>query len=380
MRGLGAPPRRTINVGSAPSSGVRPSPSHARPKRALTKANASAIVVGAGINGLCTTLRLLEHGYDVTCVAENVDGDPNRGVASGGAGGLWFPYLCESTERTGRWANETRAVYEDMLASGIPFEESGVAVKDVWQCYAPGEPLPPWTGDCPSFELMSIGEVEKKYSPAGPQYLIDPEDFLAYKFQAPIVQVDLFLRYLRGKIAAMGGDLVQKRINDPIESLEADLLVNCAGIGNATYYEGLEQDPLMKPVRGQIIHCKSRSEITQAATIVAGDESAYVIPRGDVIVYGGTSDVDAWDLSVSEDAIQDIIRRCKRLLPEAYTDRMDIVGHWVGLRPFREELVSVERRTLGDGRVVVNNYGHGGSGFTLCFGCADEVVRLASSG
>ncbi len=79
-------------------------------------------------------------------------------------------------------------------------------------------------------------------------------------------------------------------------------------------------------------------------------------------------------------AVEDIIRRCKKLLPESYTAGMErrIVGHWVGLRPFREGTVSVEARRLADGRVVVNNYGHGGSGFTLCWGCADEVVRLAA--
>jgi len=103
-----------------------------------------------------------------------------------------------------------------------------------------------------------------------------------------------------------------------------------------------------------------------------------MIPRGDVIVYGGTSDEDQWDLSVDDDAVEDIIRRCRKLLPEAYTKDMKIVGHWVGLRPFRQEKVNLEKKVLDDGRIVVNNYGHGGSGFTLCYGCADEVVRLAS--
>jgi D-amino-acid oxidase len=40
------------------------------------------------------------------------------------------------------------------------------------------------------------------------------------------------------------------------------------------------------------------------------------------------------------------------------------------LRPYRPE-VRLER----DGRVI-HNYGHGGSGFTLCRGCAEDVVAL----
>ena len=337
----------------------------------------TVLVVGAGINGLCTTARLLEHGYKVTCVSEVADGDPSKGVASGGAGGLWFPYLCESSERTGRWANETRLVYEKLLTEGT-FEENGVAVKKAWQCYSPGEDLPPWAPDCPTFKVLSVEEVEKKYLPGKPQYAIDPQDYMAYSFEAPIVQVDLFLKYLRDQITSMGGEIVQERVNGPIEDLEADVLVNCAALGNAATVEGLETDELMKPVRGQIIHCENKSHITEAATISGDGESAYMIPRGDVIVYGGTSDEDQWDLSVDDDAVEDIIRRCRKLLPEAYTKDMKIVGHWVGLRPFRQEKVNLEKKVLDDGRIVVNNYGHGGSGFTLCYGCADEVVRLAS--
>jgi D-amino-acid oxidase len=38
--------------------------------------------------------------------------------------------------------------------------------------------------------------------------------------------------------------------------------------------------------------------------------------------------------------------------------------------------VRLEAETLPDGRPLVHDYGHGGSGFTLSWGCAEEVVRL----
>lgn len=46
----------------------------------------------------------------------------------------------------------------------------------------------------------------------------------------------------------------------------------------------------------------------------------------------------------------------------------------VGLRPTRPR-IRVERVAVGD-RCLVHNYGHGGGGITLSWGCAREVAAL----
>ena len=45
------------------------------------------------------------------------------------------------------------------------------------------------------------------------------------------------------------------------------------------------------------------------------------------------------------------------------------------LRPSRTE-VRLEEEEIGGVRVI-HNYGHGGAGVTLSWGCADEVVSIA---
>jgi D-amino-acid oxidase len=49
-----------------------------------------------------------------------------------------------------------------------------------------------------------------------------------------------------------------------------------------------------------------------------------------------------------------------------------------GLRPFRDQTFRLEPENVG-GKFVVHNYGHGGAGITLSWGCAQEVVDIVTA-
>ena len=54
----------------------------------------------------------------------------------------------------------------------------------------------------------------------------------------------------------------------------------------------------------------------------------------------------------------------------------EIINQWVGLRPFRLGGVRLEYQLYQDKLKVIHNYGHGGCGVTLSWGCAKQVVDI----
>ena len=98
----------------------------------------------------------------------------------------------------------------------------------------------------------------------------------------------------------------------------------------------------------------------------------YTIPRRDVTVLGGTAQKGDWDETIRKKDTEDILSKCEVFWPDL--DRQNIVGSAVGLRPSRYEL-RLELEIINN-KKVIHNYGHGGAGVTLSWGCADEVVKL----
>jgi D-amino-acid oxidase len=148
-----------------------------------------------------------------------------------------------------------------------------------------------------------------------------------------------------------------------------NLVINCAGIGARE----LVQDIELEPHRGQVAIVPKVDNLSCA--IVCDDPPLmYAIPRTHDCVFGGTNEISD-NLDVDAPATPRIIDECSRALkienPLALAER-------VGLRPFRKSGVRLERDRLRDSRTIIHNYGHGGAGFTLSWGCARKVLELTT--
>ncbi|HEX8279926.1 MAG TPA: FAD-dependent oxidoreductase, partial [Chthoniobacterales bacterium] len=192
-----------------------------------------------------------------------------------------------------------------------------------------------------------------------------------FAIEVPLIDTTRYLNYLEARLSKAGG-VVQEMT--PLAKLidvstEFDLIVNCSGIGA----KELAPDSEMIPHRGQVAVV---AKLDLPYAVVCDDAPLmYAIPRATDCVIGGTNHVSAdlrpWPaetLRMIEEAARVLAISPPRLVQES-----------VGLRPFRRAGVRVAREQLADGRAVIHNYGHGGAGFTLSWGCADAAVALVAN-
>jgi len=293
------------------------------------------VVVGAGVVGLSCALRLLQAGHRVDVVARDLPLETTSSVAAA----LWYPYLALPEDKVTAWG---RATYDE-LARLAADETTGVVLRRGTELLVQPTPDPWWVGAVPTLDRV----------PPRPPYAD------AWSFVAPVVEMPLYLGWLRARVEEAGGTVTRLAM---AHLPEGPLVVNCSGLGA----RALAGDPSVTPVRGQVVVVE---QVGLEEWWLAEDGPTYVIPRSRDIVLGGTGHAGEWVRRPDPATGTDILRRATTLVPALAGAR--VLRHQVGLRPSRPE-VRLER--VGD---VIHCYGHGGAGVTLSWGCADEVAQLA---
>lgn len=313
-------------------------------------------MVGAGVAGLTTAVCLAEAGLNVAIRAER----PPQQTTSSVAGAIWGPHLVERSDRVTRWSRQSLAVLTDLAADPA----SGVHLASGVEATRTASEFPYW------------GHVLGNLSPADPAGL--PDGFVAgWRYTAPAASMPVYLAYLLARFGRAGGQVQSAAVTSLAEAARrtaARVLVNCSGIGA----HHLVPDPAVTPVRGQVVVAANPG--ISEFFIGLGDgtaELSYLFPHGDVVLLGGTEERGNWSLDPDPRTAERILRDCAIVDPRLAATR--ILAHRVGLRPVRPR-VRLESETLDTGQVVLHNYGHGGAGITLSWGCARDVTELARTG
>jgi D-amino-acid oxidase len=305
------------------------------------------LVIGAGVCGLTTGICLTEAGLSVTIRAAA----PPERTTSVAAGALWGAVRVGPPERVLGWGRTGLEVLSKLAT------EPGTGVRMASGKEVSRTPLEPyyWTQLLPGLRLCEPSEL--------------PDGFThGWHYTAPLATMPVYLDYLRARFERAGGTIQIAAIPSLAELAGvAPVVVNCSGVSA----RDLVPDPAVRPVRGQVVIAANPG--IEEFYINRDEEPpwiVYMFPHGETILLGGTNEEGSWDLEPKPSTAERIVAQCAAIDPRLRG--VTILGHRVGLRPYRPE-VRLESERL-DGSVLWHNYGHGGAGISLSWGCAAEIA------
>lgn len=312
--------------------------------------NKNIAVIGAGISGMSTAYLLKDCGYHVTIFAKAFT--PN--ITSDKAAAFWFPYHIRNDKRGIRWCNKSYDFYL-RLASDVT---TGISMQRLVKALRKGvkEAEQSW------IDFMPVGALSKM-----PESELPEELAVAYYINVPLIETQLFLPYLQEKLTSLGVVFKERKIENMNEITgDYDIVINCAGLGARE----LCNDNALVPVRGQVALL---SPLESLSIYLDNEKPLYVVPRKDAIIVGGTYEEGIETATTDAAAIEGILQTAFKTFP--FLKDQAVLGSWAGIRPYRAEVRLEHER----GTNIIHNYGHGGSGFTLAFGCAEEVTKIAET-
>lgn len=306
-------------------------------------------VIGSGIIGLTSAIALSKKGHDVSILTKEL----SRNTLSHKVGAIWFPFEIHPQEKAIHWGAKAYSYYQSDIIRGnglsfIPFTVVTTQKSNT-----------EWVNHMPK---GSVREANPSELPIGADS--------AYIATVPLAEPPLYLPYLEKECKKLGISITQ----GTIQSLEEmatlnELIINCTGLGA----KPLCQDELLKPMRGQILRSKPIPNSTSAVNSTQSGGLSYLICRSSDAIIGGTDYIDDWNLDVDPKDTEFILSRITESgIAKA---KPEIIEELVGLRPRRTKVRFEYDQVYQN---IFHNYGHGGAGFTVGWGCALELSNLMS--
>lgn len=370
-----------------------------------TASPCTIIVIGAGIIGLTTAITLRKLGHEVHVLAEEtpstildrekteLKNSPLGTYASSGSAGFWWPFSIRG-DHVEYWATMTyKKLHEEAEMEG-----RGVYLHDGYLLYATKKPEQlPWYSELTRLSVRTPHDDSR----------IPRQYDCALHFYTAIAVMNEYLPYLERTAKTDLGISIALSSSIPHASSDSKLsysdvcayakstfpeadsekrlaIINCCGIGARTF----SGDNSVTPGRGVTVRVKRPPGldyfITEEDTdgILSRDGLlVYAHPRGEEYTLGGTIYKGQWEEEATQEEIQGVRDRCNMIIPGI--GDAEVTAHWTGLRPLRNEGVRLEVEKNGneddESIPMISNYGHGGGGVTVSWGCAAQVGAIIES-
>ncbi|KAK0445203.1 hypothetical protein EV421DRAFT_1902654 [Armillaria borealis] len=333
------------------------------------------VVIGAGVIGLTTALRIQETGkYHVAIIAETLPSDPlTIRYTSQWAGAIHSgssqAYVDEAHPKQSEIDNESFKIMWDLSASGSEAERCFKRFTKK-SYYGESRSKPHLLESMPDFRYMDPGEL--------PEGFVEGVSFSTFSIDVPI-----YLNYLLSRFLAHGGAIVRGQVQHVSQVMEGGVgpftgaknsykpaaVVACVGLG-ARFLVGVEDKDVIA-IRGQTILLK-----------------APWVDESGMSSLGGTFVKDDWYPLARPETSKEILERVLKIYPkiappevravrEARVEDIEpiIIEDRCGLRPGRKQGIRIDVDLSGTVPLVLN-YGHGGYGFMSSWGSATLALGL----
>ncbi|KAJ7442514.1 D-amino-acid oxidase [Mycena galericulata] len=351
------------------------------------------IVIGAGVVGLTTALRVQEKGgYQVTIVAEILPSDPKNIKYTSHWAGAHHVSLAGPDTRQQKMDQETFKTMWELSAPGGPAEGCFLRIHED-EYFA--EPIA-------NPEVLQAMPDHK----ALPSSTLPPDVAEGISFTTLTIDSPVYLNYLLSRFLASGGSIVRGTVQHIAQVVEGGAgifngrkclsppaaVIVCVGLGARTL--GGVEDKDMYPIRGQTVLLRAPWVRFGRASSSKSGLWTYIIPRrsGDVIV-GGIKVENDWYPIPRPETTSDILTRglalCPELAPPEIRSQREpaledlepiIIETGCGLRPARKGGIRLEVEWVDvrdQNKIpVVFNYGHGGYGYQSSWGSANLALEL----
>ncbi len=335
------------------------------------------LILGSGVVGLTSAIRLLEAGHPVTIVHDR----PITEGPSTVAPALFTPYKGPPHDTLVRWIEESLRTFRALERSSAAHvgPSAGIHTAPVrWYKFSKDSPA-----DGPWEHLLNERPI-----PIPPNVPVSA----ILETDRPHIDTTLYIPWLHARAISLGARFLLEHVTsfDHLFDRGARVILNCAGLGARE----LAHDTRLRPVRGIIARVPNHLRLTRGVH----DDSpnglvTYVFVYPTHLAIGSTFELDDWNTSFTPNEFLPIFDRARRLLaydgvPNAHELSPSDATYHIALRPARVRDSAGEDFTFEDIRLelertshgsIIHNYGHGRMGISLSWGTARDALELVRS-
>lgn len=363
-------------------------------------------VIGAGVSGVTTALTLQLLGYETEIITDKTVSDISHKneypeFASLFPSASVIPHSVYSN-RLEELFKQSQAFFYELRKLTFP----GLTTHKHFELFE-FETDPPNYCDW----MLNFSPIDKLAETQLPQRS-ENIPLYGWVFDCIFADWSLYFPALIALYRQSGGRITKQKLeHKDISGLSSEIVINCAGTGGPLLFDDPSEDQLI--MRGHLLHKAEAPLITNnAGKIISynytpqpdvysdADGNAcdvYCYPRKDGWILGGSRQLgqltkdNKWE-NVEESSAytikeikfpRQIIDLNNEIIDHSYGHSLDVsddITPTVGYRYIqnRKNGLRLEQENISD-KIVYHNYGHGGAGVTLSWGCAIEIAHQIST-